>query len=54
MGQQGVAGGDGRRDRDRTCNHRLRRSVLYPIELLARVVKPHLFEVADAEWVGLR
>ena len=27
---------DGRRDRDRTCNPRLRRPVLYPIELLAR------------------
>ena len=26
----------GRRGRDRTCNPRLRRPVLYPIELLAR------------------
>ena len=25
----------GRRDRDRTCNPRLRRPVLYPLELLA-------------------
>ena len=34
VGRAGV--GDGGRGRDRTCNPGLRRSVLYPIELLAR------------------
>ena len=43
---QAVREGVGRRGRDRTCNPELRRLVLYPIELLARVATRHGIIVA--------
>jgi hypothetical protein len=54
-----LAGGlNGGRDRDRTCNPGLRRSVLYPIELLAPgwllARGRWLPEVADAQGIGIR